>query len=725
MRLNLPVASLKVGKNVQEESFGIGNLAIILHLLRSKMYSNPIRTIVQEIGSNARDANREVGNGDKPIYIKLPNKNDPELWIQDIGPGISPERMSGVYLQYGNSTKRETDDETGCFGLGAKSPFSYVSSFGVETVTSNDDGTRTLRVYVATIDEKQIGKVLKVNEVETKDPCGTTVKIPIKPQDFAEFRRWTNYVLNRWNPLPKVNEEDVFDKTGKPDIVGEDWEIFLRNSSDEDSGFVYYEDQIPYPVVKKQFEKLPEHLIPFFNRVRLNVFGKGEVLVTGNRESLDYQPQVQQYLVNKLESIYKECNETLTQRVADCDTLWDAMCMVHKQEEAWGFKILKDVEWKGQKVPAPDSINFRGTTMYNVEGDSSKVHGVKIKRRHYLSFSPRQSNMLIENYHGGRPNPAYVSKAYEFAKKHFEDLDIRSWNLFILSVYDEASAQPDMEKVRYADWGVQSLKDFKPERKPRQKRGDGTYERSPIIKVRQFNPHCNHYSDNYEKTWHKTELDTSSSSGGVYIPLHSRQIDEKGVTKRQISTFCNVTGQEVYGIPRRFTKKGLGPQWVEFKTALNNAFEEKLKNEGNVVMKYEDEVLPNDVLHYDLTKVLPDLIEKGQVNGKLANWFKVEQNRENKDGLIALADACGRTSELTFKKYGKDHVKEIARIFPILIVWDGCKYGNEGFVKNYDRMVRDFVVQYVRQQEDAEAALERQNAAGCAVQKVQFGILKS
>lgn len=722
-RLNLPVASLNVGdpEKVEQESFAIGNLAVILHLLRSKMYSNPIRTIVQEISSNARDANREVGNGDKPIVIKLPTKFEPELWIQDFGPGITPKRMSGVYLQYGNSTKRESDEETGCFGLGAKSPFSYVTSFGIETITPEPDGTHKLRVYIATIDEKQIGKVLKCNELETTEPCGTTVKIPVKPKDIYEFQRWTNLTLNRWNPLPKVNVEDVFDKVKEPDIKGEDWEIDI----DSDRGFTYYEDQIPYHVDAGNFERIPEHLIPLFTRVALNIFGKGKVLVTGNRESLDYQPEVQQYLIEKLEEIYKDCNEKLTTKVASCTTLWDAMCVVHQQEEAWGFKILQDVLWHGEKVPSPDHVSFDGTTMYTVEGDSSKTHGIKIKRRSYETFSPRRSNMIIQNHNEGRPNPAYVSKAYAFAKDHFEALNITSWSLFILSVHDWQRAQPQMDKVRYPEWGVQSLEDFKPERKPRQKR-DGTYERSPIVKVRQFNTISSDWN-NYERTWDKTEIDLMDADGGVYVPLHSRQIDEKDVTTSHLHVFCKRSSNPVFGIPRRFTNKGLGPQWIPFKEAASKFLDELIQKHGNTFYRSSSNSSPYDVLNCEIRDVLDGLIKTGQVNGKLGNWFKVAQESSIQAIMWEIAGVCGRTSELTFKSFTSAEVKEIGQIFPLLFMWDGCRYNSDNYVKGRNAVLKEFIVRYVKEQEDAEAAREKAKAdeeVANIKRQPYYGILK-
>ena len=83
------------------------------------MYAYPIRTLCQEIMCNARDAHIEVGKRDLPIEVILPSEADLHIRFRDFGPGISPDRMVGVFLLYGSSTKRDSNEQVGGFGLGA------------------------------------------------------------------------------------------------------------------------------------------------------------------------------------------------------------------------------------------------------------------------------------------------------------------------------------------------------------------------------------------------------------------------------------------------------------------------------------------------------------------------------------------------------------------------------------------------------------------------------
>jgi hypothetical protein len=49
--------------NVQRktQNFAIGDASVVIEIMRKRIYSHPIRTLVQEYMSNGRDANREIG----------------------------------------------------------------------------------------------------------------------------------------------------------------------------------------------------------------------------------------------------------------------------------------------------------------------------------------------------------------------------------------------------------------------------------------------------------------------------------------------------------------------------------------------------------------------------------------------------------------------------------------------------------------------------------------
>ena len=137
MKIEHKPTQIQTSKEFHSIDFGIkqADMGLVLEILRSKMYKNPIGAICREVASNSRDANREAENN-VPIEISINDSplsaSDVTISFKDAGPGISPERMADVFVNYGSSTKRDSDQFTGGFGLGAKTPFSYTDNFSIE-----------------------------------------------------------------------------------------------------------------------------------------------------------------------------------------------------------------------------------------------------------------------------------------------------------------------------------------------------------------------------------------------------------------------------------------------------------------------------------------------------------------------------------------------------------------------------------------------------------------
>ena len=96
------------------------NLAHVVSLLRDA-YSDPITAVLREYSVNAADAHVEAGIPDKPFEVTLPGRLEPVLKIRDFGHGLTPEQIEGLFCSYGASSKRQSNDYTGCLGIGCVS----------------------------------------------------------------------------------------------------------------------------------------------------------------------------------------------------------------------------------------------------------------------------------------------------------------------------------------------------------------------------------------------------------------------------------------------------------------------------------------------------------------------------------------------------------------------------------------------------------------------------
>ena len=161
--------------------FGIedSDLSHIMGILRSQIYSDKLLAIIREYSTNAYDANVEA-RVDKPISVHLPTISRPELTIRDYGNGLSEQEVCNTYIKYGNSTKRESNDYTGCLGIGSKSGFAYGNSFQIISYTDTH-----ITTWLARIDESQRGTISMLNQVQNHtNETGVEIVIAIKRDDI-------------------------------------------------------------------------------------------------------------------------------------------------------------------------------------------------------------------------------------------------------------------------------------------------------------------------------------------------------------------------------------------------------------------------------------------------------------------------------------------------------------------------------------------------------------
>lgn len=317
-----------MSKPLEEQTFGVAeeDVGVIIEILRDKLYSNKRKIVVQEYMCNARDAHREVGNEDTPITVKLPNVGCPTFEVRDFGPGITPERMATVFVRYGASTKRCDNDQTGGYGIGAKSAWSYCDQFGIVTYV---DGTE--RHYSAFLDDGEsergrVGKVALLHECETKEPNGTKIVVPIKVEDFKSFINYAKETAEFWDVRPNftgvAEGEVVFEKYEYLE-EGDNWNL-IKSSLGQNTSFVIV-DGIKYPVQMNELEGLCDVSRTILSRDKVHIFfATGEVSISANREALYYNQKTKDAIANRLKEMAESLSEKIGKTVKKCKTWLEA-----------------------------------------------------------------------------------------------------------------------------------------------------------------------------------------------------------------------------------------------------------------------------------------------------------------------------------------------------------------------------------------------------------------
>lgn len=570
MKLNVPETWVEQSEAFPAQKFGIGNVAVILSLLRSKMYSDPIRAIVQEICSNARDAHREIGKESEPIQIHLPNRMDPTFKVRDFGPGITPDRMANVFIRYGNSTKRNDNHQTGGFGLGAKSPWAYNDTFGVISITPEahfeKDGQLyenclVKRQYVCLIDPSQEGELLLTGEEVTKDPQGTEVVIAVRPDDFSKFGKWVRDRLGHWEPKPKIGGQNLDWPEFDIQFKGEQGDWFLLRygtTHDQDDGKpMALVDGVPYRLnyhsIFSGNGQKEERIAKLFEYPFRLVLKTGDVDLNAPREDLDYSKRTVDMLKKLFTKAMKELADLLAQEVASAKTLWEAQCLWRELKQKYN-QIQDTVQWHGIKVEA-EGITLRatGVALYNFEKRSS---GSITRRSAFTVYYAKNSNVCVDDTGLKQPSKLRLATLFD------QNPHLQNAQVIVFSDDPDPKVQQSIKEVKEwleKDHNFSQLNPVFLSTIPKKKIVRAARSSTPVP------PKAKVFRDSNKKSarW-RADTNLDITKGGIFVEISGYKgyfADGSVVDLAQMADIAANLNLQVVGIPRRSVKK-LDGQWI-------------------------------------------------------------------------------------------------------------------------------------------------------------------
>lgn len=334
------------------------NSGMAMMLLREKIYKNSKRAMVQEYMSNARDANREAGRPTEPIKVHGPRIDSPDLVFEDHGVGITPYRMENFFTAYGESTKRNTNGQTGGWGLGCKAAFAVSDSFQVETVWDDEEaGKRMHAIYLMAISSKQtnIYTQLVYQEAEEGMQTGTKVRVPVDDDDDLDYyMECAKDIAYYWghpsvpnSAYPLIYDYRYGEKPSEPPTY--DLGSFRWESARKGEGGVIL-DGIRYRIDERTLKGKD------FTHKEVNIlsqlsifFNTGEVMVTATREDIDYASEGTMIILKEaLSKVYAHYGEELSKRLEGLGYM-EASWEHHKEVSKFGTlfaSVYSMLQWK-------------------------------------------------------------------------------------------------------------------------------------------------------------------------------------------------------------------------------------------------------------------------------------------------------------------------------------------------------------------------------------------
>lgn len=368
--MKLPTNTVEVTSNmVFDETFKVGiadddeAVAMVIERLIST-YKNPYRAALREYTSNAYDEHVQAGVS-TPVEVSLPNEMSPVLIVQDFGRGLNREQLKG-FGTIGKSTKRDSNETTGGFGMGSKCALAASPTF---TVMSVQNGTRN--TVVVARDENNIPHMQFLKEVETDDPNGTTITVPIS--DVSKFGDLKNFWLG-WKPGSilvdgEEPKDTIYDETRYREVKGGyGWYDLMNVSSGQEKirvmiNQVYYElNYKDLGLDYKQWNVLKYSIIKIEN---------GTVDIAPSREDLQYNARTKAAVSARTDAMLNLAAESYAVGVSTAPDIKTALTLLEKMK-ANGFPT-DGIKYDGKSITLPGST-LRGNRIPDPLGTWGTPH---------------------------------------------------------------------------------------------------------------------------------------------------------------------------------------------------------------------------------------------------------------------------------------------------------------------------------------------------------------
>ena len=313
MIINAEKGDIKVIGDIREFKTSIDpkNLEFITTLLSSNLYSDPEQSFIREIVSNAWDSHVEAGTTDVPVIVRF--RKDGVHWevaIRDFGTGLSPERFQEVYCNIGSSTKRESNDFIGGFGIGK---YSSLACSNTVYITSYYNGTAFLYVMVKS------GNTITTNlvmEKPTEEKNGVEVTIK-NIYNIEPYKKALRYIVF----FPNVYIEGVDNENNTTKLKR--FNNFAAASCRIDPKILL--GNVLYPCNESMLSSESKNFLDSIEYSGIVIkFDVGEVSITPNRESIIYSSDTVAKINKRISDAKKELDDLVVKRCnRDYDNLYE------------------------------------------------------------------------------------------------------------------------------------------------------------------------------------------------------------------------------------------------------------------------------------------------------------------------------------------------------------------------------------------------------------------
>lgn len=675
----IPIVSetkVELSDNFKSQYHSIDKDALphIQKILRKSLYSNPIGSLIREIVANAVDSHISVGKKPSEIEIQVPTDLIPEFSVKDYGVGLSDSQMFGLYSKYGSSTKRDSNDFVGWFGIGKFSPLSYCDSFFVITT----DGKKK-RIYNIFVDESGLGKIIRMSEEACEEKTSVEVKIAVSPSDISKFFQEIHCFFSFWREKPVFLNQQISFKEQTVFAEGDGWRYIKNGDSRIVMGCVSY----PFDVYQIESFDASVGAKNVFSKGFLVEFPIGSLDVSASRESISYSNAVKKTITEKLHSILDKIKEGLVNEIINQPTFFEACALFHEYFGLYGkFSVLRN---KVGKIVR----NGREIKDNLFEFDSKQINVTEYRKK----YSYRRNKTILEK------NDIYSS--FESKKENnfhyvFNDgvkcvdrrmnkaLEKDSNLVFVLIEEAEKGGFDKFKAESGFDAPIINLSSMPYDPIVRRKRNSAPsngYEFTPS--------YCDYYSLRSSSrlnkdAWSPVKID-SNEEAGFYVEAETNLVNFCGVKEtirdfsliiKQFKSFFNIPDLPIYTFSERNLKKVKeNENW----TKLDDFVKEKYQEYKNSLDNKEE--VPT---LFSVKDIKEAVYSDGVELKELIKFAKIFDKLEKKNKIAS-------SFEKAFKDLNEEQDKtELLKHMQKVISIDFSSYNNNGLIDIYNNLKKKY-----------------------------------
>lgn len=354
----------------------------------ANIYNDPETAVIREYIANAVDATKNGGE----VHVIAPTREIPVFVVKDTGTGMNMDTVRNVYSSYFVSTKNQSSEDIGGWGIGAMSGMAIADQFSV--TTTKDE----VRIKM-TVSKEGLGmpKILieSVDTIPGKDN-GTAISIPV--QDVSRFNSKLNKFLffmserditvdnldvpQKYNELGNSNLElsKVIQKF--LDVDGNSTDIYmveipyyqqreraLNRGIYLVMGGIYYE--IPKDSISANLDINLTKALDFMSDYVTVIEAKiDSVSLSPNREGVQFTQKTREFFDSILAGVFESAIKNILDGIDDAENYREAKGLY----EALPFDD-SELEWKG--IPLHnDRFVITDAAILRVDKSGDSVHTV-------------------------------------------------------------------------------------------------------------------------------------------------------------------------------------------------------------------------------------------------------------------------------------------------------------------------------------------------------------